>query len=1208
MANSLDALTQGQLPDANTDWTNSIQPGDAPSGYVQANWPVNPLQQITTLQPDYPPDSILGKLAALRDYLANTQVTEGNPTVKNIVNNLTSDRPGKPRYQTFPERILRSGATIADDLMSGKISHNVFDPVTGELVPNPEVTERAMDMAAMAGGGFAGFGRDAVGTGTNLRVLGRQLLSDTNKPGAAIAGLTERSNPSKVGDNIGVAPMPAPKNAPTLEPIRGLEQALTTLEMAKAVPGTPEQWAGHFKELPEVQNALMLPEFKQYLNETGKATGTEVADFLKKVQAIPEKPKAGVTDMDRRSFIRGAASVIANAPRIMKYVGKALEAQPTPEVVAPRVKLENPAAAIKYGMSPEHEKTLLDHAAQVLQEDNGWTADKAMKEAKKAWRNDPEAVMGEHGPEALDVGDYHHRAYDRALEATEDALEEEFQKLPADVRAKYETPEMEEEYGSPSQAWGDSDEGNEIYYKLQDEYLRSEEDKKVYEDTHVDLGHRYHPDTQFESPVPIHQFRLSNRGPDDGQVHVENKATGEIVHSGTPQSAKEFLQKNNNALLSDTNKPGAAIAALKSVPGRSLRPAIAYNGRVFKAKPGQEHADALPAHLYEDFMEKAMKGEDLKEYKTGFVDHQGRFLSREAALDYAIKEGLVDPHAARYGMLTTSLLADSSKPGVAIEALAKSKSPFYSAVEHAVENAPQETMQGAQWAGWLKNQPGVKKEELDWTGVHDWLAGQKGKVSRGDIQKYLDEHKTELKDVTKTGDKAISESEAEDIAEDEIRNQNPEFADRQIGDGGDWGFSDAVYRRTQEILRDQEGSVNRPKYSDYQLPGGENYREHLITKSEKVPVKQVEDWAKRVAKGAGVDWDKLPEDKRLQHLDEAKKLLSESRTPENPYKSSHWDEPNVLAHVRTNDRTMGGKKSLHLEEIQSDWHQEGRKKGYNDGGITNEERSELDKLKSKIQTRSAEANDLERYNELVDKVEKSRHGVPDAPFKTSWPELALKRMIRHAAENGYDRISWTPGEAQAARYDLSKQVKALEYDMESGYLGGYDINHRVLTHHYRVKPDKLPDIIGKEAAEKILNSPTRKEGPNRHVLEGVDLRVGGEGMREFYDRMLPKIVEKIGKAHGVKVQLNAGKVGRLLEDELKNRGLFQESFDRLSLSQRNNILEKVDALAPVHYFDLPQSLKDQALHKGFPLFAKGIPFPLTPVDHDPFKKDKSNGR
>jgi hypothetical protein len=69
------------------------------------------------------------------------------------------------------------------------------------------------------------------------------------------------------------------------------------------------------------------------------------------------------------------------------------------------------------------------------------------------------------------------------------------------------------------------------------------------------------------------------------------------------------------------------------------------------------------------------------------------------------------------------------------------------------------------------------------------------------------------------------------------------------------------------------------------------------------------------------------EAERAALREEYKKLADETR--DNPtYKSSHWDEPNILAHVRMNDRTIDGKKSLHLEEIQSDWHQQGRDKGY----------------------------------------------------------------------------------------------------------------------------------------------------------------------------------------------------------------------------------------------------------------------------------------
>ena len=37
-------------------------------------------------------------------------------------------------------------------------------------------------------------------------------------------------------------------------------------------------------------------------------------------------------------------------------------------------------------------------------------------------------------------------------------------------------------------------------------------------------------------------------------------------------------------------------------------------------------------------------------------------------------------------------------------------------------------------------------------------------------------------------------------------------------------------------------------------------------------------------------------------------------------------------------------------------------------------------------------------------------------------------------------------------------------------------------------------------------------------MNGVDLQVGGEGMRHFYDQLLPKRLEKIVKPFGGKVE------------------------------------------------------------------------------------------
>ena len=161
-----------------------------------------------------------------------------------------------------------------------------------------------------------------------------------------------------------------------------------------------------------------------------------------------------------------------------------------------------------------------------------------------------------------------------------------------------------------------------------------------------------------------------------------------------------------------------------------------------------------------------------------------------------------------------------------------------------------------------------------------------------------------------------------------------------------------------------------------------------------------------------------------------------------------------------NDREIPGVgKSLHIEEIQSDWHQAGRKQGYANPEKFTELNKQLENARSDLQEVSIKSAEQvlgmswAKYRrehpgdgEALAKLQKARESmlfyqdaenkvkrleeerskytstIPNAPFKKTWDELTIKRMIKEAADNGYDAISWTPGEAQAARYDLSKQL------------------------------------------------------------------------------------------------------------------------------------------------------------------------------------------
>ncbi|MCW9055850.1 MAG: hypothetical protein OQK47_04435 [Gammaproteobacteria bacterium] len=107
---------------------------------------------------------------------------------------------------------------------------------------------------------------------------------------------------------------------------------------------------------------------------------------------------------------------------------------------------------------------------------------------------------------------------------------------------------------------------------------------------------------------------------------------------------------------------------------------------------------------------------------------------------------------------------------------------------------------------------------------------------------------------------------------------------------------------------------------------------------------------------------------------------------------AHYLDHNVLAHIRTTTRVDNkNRKLLFIEEIQSDWHQTGRKQGYDN----------------------------------------SAWGViPNAPFKKEWLALSIKLMLIRASQNGFDGIAWPCGSIQEMRYSKNLQAIKRYYDNE----------------------------------------------------------------------------------------------------------------------------------------------------------------------------------
>lgn len=251
------------------------------------------------------------------------------------------------------------------------------------------------------------------------------------------------------------------------------------------------------------------------------------------------------------------------------------------------------------------------------------------------------------------------------------------------------------------------------------------------------------------------------------------------------------------------------------------------------------------------------------------------------------------------------------------------------------------------------------------------------------------------------------------------RYNDPERYERQI----DYLERQGRHDEAEELNREFEafegyGGKDAPLYAKYQLPGGENYREHVLT------------------------LDSHPDD----------------QTYTAPI---HWGKmKNPLAHIRMSDRMIGNKKILHIEELQSDWNNDARKVGFRTGRekqdyedyVAQMRQKAIDKVKARtgqdyydpmtgetaptMSPMVAQAQ-IEKYQRMdpytlalkmgmhdehrrMADAAKGGSGVPRAPYinpdKDDAAELAMKHVLMEAAKGGYDGIAFTPDEEQELRW------------------------------------------------------------------------------------------------------------------------------------------------------------------------------------------------
>jgi len=495
---------------------------------------------------------------------------------------------------------------------------------------------------------------------------------------------------------------------------------------------------------------------------------------------------------------------------------------------------------------------------------------------------------------------------------------------------------------------------------------------------------------------------------------------------------------------------------------------------------------------------------------------------------------------------------------------------YHSELERQIGTAKMGAASPKDWKNYIKglSNKGVKADEVKWTGLEEWLDLQPGKVTKEQIQQYMKDGGVKVEETTLGEDSqemAALRKEIgalrEDIIDKQYQFQDSGYLYREVTTEifnelpPEW---QAKYQELNDIrdrynkLADQERDDSSPtKFATYQLPGGENYRELLLTLPEG---------------GNGLSEAENQRFKYLEHrrrsgafdmmrgpLKDELQALKDKLNPPAQFRSSHFTQPNILAHIRFNERTdADGKKVLFIEEIQSDWAQKGKKEGFAGEKVKAYEVSINGKPVTAYETRQ-EADDhaqrAAKYNDpasitiaetMVARNDVQTQKPPQAPFvgKTeAWVGLSLKRMIRYAAENGFDRVAWTNGEQQAARYDLSKQVSHINYGFNPSdktfnvMVMGLDGKGEIWS-KMRATPAELEEVIGKDIVQKMADGAGQKSnsanGAYEKRLGGIDLKVGGEGMKAFYDKIVPNVANDVLK------KLGGGRVGEVRFGEKKS--------------------------------------------------------------------------
>lgn len=488
-------------------------------------------------------------------------------------------------------------------------------------------------------------------------------------------------------------------------------------------------------------------------------------------------------------------------------------------------------------------------------------------------------------------------------------------------------------------------------------------------------------------------------------------------------------------------------------------------------------------------------------------------------------------------------------------------SVFFSNAEYSVKNIQQTRATPQQWLAMIQKNGGLKVGEDEWLGLSDWLKTEdKKSITKQEILDFIARNEIQVEEVE-------LQEEITPYKTWDVSHEKPDFNTYPLMRekiayllAQKYAFvpSDSEIKKLSEDILNGKAckAIFKAALEELQFLNQGNFKilyspEFDLYETEKGLFTSIKS-AARSLKESFIDEIRLEyTTEGLQNKREV--VLSVPHIEKwNSDDNIHFGEVGdgrTVAWVRFGEtKDKEGKRVLVIDEIQSNRHQIGRTSGYlEDFALQYAERPEAPYINRHIETlrlyknqeiSAKEAN--ERDKELKEDIKQAgidisktmelaatyrkeyeKHNYPPkAPFAKNWQELVLKRMLRYAAEQGYDKIAWTKGEQQVERYDLAKIFDELSWEKKGKRYNIYGAINDVMNGEFGerelikrdVKVSELAGLLGQDLAEKIMSSEN-----NYGSFKGLELRIGGKGMIGFYDKILVDFVNKYGKKWGVSV-------------------------------------------------------------------------------------------